>query len=162
MNQDDQKPQESEIDDIHSAVGQRMKMFLEELDKPEVAGSWQIACDRTGTTHDTYWRWKREKPEFAVRFKQVIQNQRARAVDIAINKLIVNVNKGKQQAIQYFLNNVGETEEWGKWSNVTTVGGKDDGPIPVTVVSGDYLKRLEERKREVAGASARVNNKKNE
>lgn len=76
------------------------KKFILELEKyPNIS----VACEKTGLSRQSVYRWMKEDSDFEDRVQQAIQLGIASLCDLAESKLVSNVNKGNQRAIEYLL-----------------------------------------------------------
>ena len=78
------------------------KKFLEELSKIPIVS---IACEKTGLSRQTVYRWREEDLHFRNAFDNALEMGNNSITDLAESKLISNVNNGNQRAIEFLLIN---------------------------------------------------------
>ena len=76
--------------------------FLEQLRKiPNVS----LACEKTGLSRNTVYRWCKEDTEFKELLDNALKTGVESVSDLAESKLIGHINNGNLRAIQYWLDN---------------------------------------------------------
>jgi hypothetical protein len=76
--------------------------FLEELRLVPIVS---LACEKTGISRNSVYRWRKEDPEFTREMDEVLAIGVDSVNDLAESKLINNIQKGEMQAIKYWLDN---------------------------------------------------------
>lgn len=80
---------------------QLTKKVLEELSEiPNVS----LICKKLNISRQTFYRWKKENPEFSELVEESIECGVESISDLAESKLIENIKNGKQRSIEYWLN----------------------------------------------------------
>ena len=74
--------------------------LLEQLKKTPIT---QIACERTGIGRTTYYRWRKENPNFAKRADEAIAQGEALITDMTESQLISLIKDRNFPAIQLWL-----------------------------------------------------------
>lgn len=79
----------------------RMKeLVLEQLSKSPII---EAACQKAGITRTTFYRWKKDDPEFTKAIDQALLDGRLLVNDLAENQLISAVKDRNLAAVQYWL-----------------------------------------------------------
>lgn len=63
----------------------------------------QIACEKTGVGRTTYYRWKKEDPDFAFDSEEAIQTGRSLINDMAESQLLSEIKEKNMTAIIFWL-----------------------------------------------------------
>lgn len=63
----------------------------------------QIACEKTGVGRTTYYRWKKEDPDFAFDSEEAIQTGRNLINDMAESQLLSEIKEKNMTAIIFWL-----------------------------------------------------------
>lgn len=79
----------------------KAKLIIE-LEKAPIV---QIACTRSGVARSTYYRWRKEDPEFRGRVETAMRQGRARINDMAESILVQLIKEGNLTAIIFWLKN---------------------------------------------------------
>lgn len=80
----------------------RRDEFLEQLCKiPNVS----LACEKTGLSRNTIYRWRNEDKDFKREMDAALKAGIDSVNDLAESKLISHINGGSMRAIEYWLNN---------------------------------------------------------
>jgi ACT domain-containing protein len=77
-----------------------VKLFLEELTKIPVV---QSACEKTGISRNTIYRWKKEDSDFAFNVDKAIEDGIAFVNDISESQLLNAIKNNDFSAIRYWL-----------------------------------------------------------
>lgn len=80
----------------------RSKLFLEALQTVPIV---QVACEKTGISRNTAYRWKREDPDFAQKFDEAMSNGIAFVNDMSEGQLLQLIKDRSFSAVRYWLNN---------------------------------------------------------
>ena len=78
------------------------KKFLEEIKRVPIVA---VVCEKLNLSRQTIYRWQNEDPEFKKLFDEALDNGRDAITDLAVSKLITEINKGEMRAIEYWLTN---------------------------------------------------------
>jgi hypothetical protein len=81
---------------------QNKESLIEQLRKKPVV---EVACQKIGISRMTFYRWKKDKPEFAKSADEAILEGRSLVNDLAETQLIGAVKERNLQAITYWLRN---------------------------------------------------------
>lgn len=76
--------------------------LLEEIEKTE---NVSIACEKVGLSRQSFYRWKLTDPDFAEKVNLAMEMGNMSLCDLAQSKLVTNMNKGDQRAIEFHLKN---------------------------------------------------------
>lgn len=80
----------------------KAQSFLEELRRiPNVS----LACENSGISRNTVYRWCNEDSEFKARMEEALECGVESVSDLAESKMIGQINSGNMRAIQYWLDN---------------------------------------------------------
>ncbi len=82
------------------------KTLLEELSK---TSNISIACERTGLSRQTVYRWMDEDEGFRKKVEKSIKLGIESISDLAESKLIGHIKSGSQRSIEYWLDNHKDT-----------------------------------------------------
>jgi len=74
--------------------------LLEHLRKLPIV---QIACEKAGISRATYYRWRKEDPEFAQIADEALQDGIALVSDMAESQLLTQIRDGNLGAVMYWL-----------------------------------------------------------
>jgi len=66
-------------------------------------GNIFVACAKVGINRTTPYQWEKKNKKFKKQFREAIRIGRANTCDIAEHTLMINVKKGKMEAIKYQL-----------------------------------------------------------
>ncbi len=77
------------------------KQFLEELRKVPIV---QVACEKTGVSRNTVYRWKREDREFAKQFEEALEDGIAFVNDMSESQLLQLIKEKNFSAVRFWLN----------------------------------------------------------
>jgi hypothetical protein len=77
-------------------------MFLDELRRIPVV---QVACEKTGLSRNTIYRWKREDNDFAKSFDQAVLEGIAFVNDMSESQLLQLIKEKKFSALRFWLIN---------------------------------------------------------
>jgi len=66
-------------------------------------GNVFVACAKVGIDRTTPYRWEKKNKKFKKQFREAIRIGRTNTCDIAEHTLMINVKKGKMEAMQLFL-----------------------------------------------------------
>jgi hypothetical protein len=80
-------------------ISQKVLDELSEL--PNVS----LICKKLNISRQTFYRWKKEDPDFADEIENSLTCGIESISDLAESKLIENIKGGKQRAIEYWLGN---------------------------------------------------------
>ncbi|MDR0462710.1 MAG: hypothetical protein LBG64_00615 [Pseudomonadales bacterium] len=75
-------------------------MILEGLAKNSIV---EVACQKSGVSRATYYRWLKDDPEFAAQAQEAIDKGVASVNDLAVSKLLTAIQGGNITAIQFWL-----------------------------------------------------------
>lgn len=76
------------------------KILLEQIKKIPII---QLACERTGISRSTFYRWCDDDEKFANEYKDALVNGKQLINDLAESKLISNIHNNNMQAITFWL-----------------------------------------------------------
>lgn len=79
---------------------QNKELILEQLKKVPII---EAACQKTGISRMTFYRWKKEDEKFSQNIDEALQNGRLLVNDLAENQLIGAVKNQNLSAVQYWL-----------------------------------------------------------
>ena len=79
---------------------QNKQLILEQLRKVPIV---EAACQKTGISRMTFYRWKKEDEAFGRSVDEALQNGRLLVNDLAENQLIGAVKNQNLSAVQYWL-----------------------------------------------------------
>ena len=124
--------------------------FLEQARKiPNIS----LACEKTGLSRNTIYRWRKEDPEFAKRLDEALATGVESVNDLAESKLIAHLNNGNLRAIEYWLDN--NKKKYARprpksfWEDIF----RRDSPITaikITVIDKEDPKKVEKAKQKIA------------
>ncbi len=77
------------------------KQFLEELKKVPIV---QVACEKTGVSRNTVYRWKREDKDFEKEFDKALSDGVAFVNDMSENQLLQLIKEKNFSAVRFWLN----------------------------------------------------------
>lgn len=77
-------------------------MIIQELQE---TGIVSVACKKVGLSRQSLYRWKEEDPDFSDRIDEAILMGVSSINDLSESKLVTNINKGDQRAIEFQLKN---------------------------------------------------------
>jgi hypothetical protein len=80
----------------------RKEKLIEQLRKTPVV---EVACKRQGIARATYYRWKKEDPQFAEKAELALQEGSELINDMAESKLISLIQEGNLTGIIFWLKN---------------------------------------------------------
>ncbi len=98
------------------------KILLELSEIPNVS----LICKKLSISRQTFYRWKKENPEFNKAVDESLEYGIESISDLAESKLIENIKNGKQRSIEYWLNNNKK-----KYFRPRPVINITDRPIPI-------------------------------
>ncbi len=81
---------------------QEKTLFLEQLKKTPII---QVACEKTGVSRASYYRWCKENPEFKKQSEESIMQGNLLINDLAESQLLSAIKDKNMTAIIYWLNN---------------------------------------------------------
>ena len=87
---------------VDARITKDKQKFLEILEKNPVI---HIALERSGVTKPTFYRWKTEDKEFAVKVETALDEGNSLITDIAIAQLISAIKEKNLGAIKFWLEN---------------------------------------------------------
>lgn len=87
-------------DSIQSRQEEQKALLLEHLNKTPIV---QIACEKSGVGRATYYRWRKEDPDFAVRADEALSEGRLLVNDMAESQLMSAIRDKNMTAIIYWL-----------------------------------------------------------
>ena len=64
----------------------------------------EIACNKSGVSRATYYRWKEEDPDFSQAVDKAQEEGEALIRDVAVSKIIKGINDDNLTAAMYWLN----------------------------------------------------------
>ena len=64
----------------------------------------EIACNKSGVSRATYYRWKEQDPEFSQAVDKAQEEGEALIRDVAVSKIIKGINDDNLTAAMYWLN----------------------------------------------------------
>jgi predicted DNA binding protein len=76
------------------------KQFLEELRKVPIV---QVACEKTGISRNTLYRWKRTDPEFTIAFDEALAEGEALVNDMSESQLLTLIKEKNFSALSFWL-----------------------------------------------------------
>lgn len=77
------------------------KQFLEELKKVPIV---QVACEKTGVSRNTVYRWKREDKDFEKEFEKAMADGVAFVNDMSESQLLTLIKEKNFSAVRFWLN----------------------------------------------------------
>lgn len=77
------------------------KQFLEELKKVPII---QVACEKTGVSRNTVYRWKREDKEFAKALEEALADGVNYVNDMSESQLLTLIKEKNFPAVRFWLN----------------------------------------------------------
>lgn len=77
------------------------KQFLEELKKVPIV---QVACEKTGVSRNTVYRWKREDKDFEKEFEKAMADGVAFVNDMSESQLLTLIKENNFSAVRFWLN----------------------------------------------------------
>ena len=77
------------------------KLFLEELRKVPII---QVACEKTGVSRNTVYRWKREDKEFAKAVEDALSDGVSYVNDMSESQLLTLIKEKNFPAVRFWLN----------------------------------------------------------
>ncbi len=77
------------------------KLFLEELKKVPII---QVACEKTGVSRNTVYRWKREDKEFAKALEEALSDGVSYVNDMSESQLLSLIKEKNFPAVRFWLN----------------------------------------------------------
>ena len=87
--------------DLQDRTQQNRQLMIEQLKKTPVV---QIACEKTGVSRSTYYRWREEDPKFAEDADEALAQGVALINDMAESQLLSAIRDRNISAIFYWLN----------------------------------------------------------
>jgi hypothetical protein len=78
------------------------KQFLEELSKVPII---QFACEKTGLSRQTVYRWRKEDKEFVKKMDKATEDGIAFVNDMSESQLLTMIKQGKYPAVRLWLTN---------------------------------------------------------
>lgn len=79
---------------------EKQKLFLEKYESNFALK--YVTCSQVGVNYRTVFiAWRKKYKDFADRIEEIERE----CVDKVVSKLVININKGEQRAIEYYLNN---------------------------------------------------------
>lgn len=87
---------------IEKRQGKEKGMVLEQLKKIPII---QLACEKSGVGRATYYRWRKDDPEFAKLADEALAQGTLLINDLAESKLIASVQNQNMTAIIFWLKN---------------------------------------------------------
>ena len=76
------------------------KQFLEELKKVPIV---QVACEKTGVSRNSVYRWKRDDKEFETAFDKALADGVAFVNDMSENQLLQLIKEKNFSAVRFWL-----------------------------------------------------------
>lgn len=86
---------------IEIKQSKKKETILEHLKKAPII---QLACERTGISRQTFYRWKKEDKPFADDIEEALVSGASIINDLAESKLIAAIKEGNTSSIFYWLN----------------------------------------------------------
>jgi len=77
------------------------KRFLEELKKVPIV---QVACEKSGISRNTIYRWKREDEEFSKQMDEAIKDGEDFVNDMSESQLLQLIKEKSFSAVRFWLN----------------------------------------------------------
>jgi len=87
---------------ITSRIEQDKKILLDQLAKTPII---QMACEKSGTSRTTYYRWKNEDAEFAKNAEIAVKEGQMLMSDMAESQLLAAIRDRNLTAIIFWLKN---------------------------------------------------------
>lgn len=87
---------------VNARIKKDKEKFLEILEKSPVV---QIACERSGVSKATFYRWKDTDKEFTSKVEAALHEGNSLISDIAIAQLITAIKTNNLGAIKFWLTN---------------------------------------------------------
>ncbi len=97
-NSEPKQPQEI----IQTRIAKDKEILLDQLKKTPIIA---LACEKTGTSRATFYRWKAEDPEFSLAADAAISEGSQLINDLAESQLINAIHDGNLGAIVFWLRN---------------------------------------------------------
>lgn len=85
---------------IDARKAREQAMLLEQLRKVPIV---QFACEKTGIGRATYYRWRKEDPEFAKMSDEALEEGTFLVSDMAESQLLTAIRDGNLGAVMYWL-----------------------------------------------------------
>lgn len=85
---------------IHDRQEEQKQLLLEHLTKTPIV---QIACEKSGMSRATYYRWRKDDPEFAREADASLKEGRLLVNDMAESQLMSAIRDKNMTAIIYWL-----------------------------------------------------------
>jgi predicted DNA-binding transcriptional regulator AlpA len=103
--------------------------FLEKF--KETKGIISSACDAVGISRMTFYRWKKDDPEFADKCNEIEEA----SIDYVESKLIENIDQNKTSEILFYLKTKGKNRGYVERQEIQTDGFPDK--IQIEVISNE-------------------------
>lgn len=87
---------------VNARIKKEKDKFLEIIKKNPVI---QVACERSGVSKATFYRWKADDKEFCDKADTAMSEGKELVSDIAISQLISAIKDKNMHAIRYWLSN---------------------------------------------------------
>ena len=126
---EDELPQEGKA----FRISGRQKKMLEALFAN--AGNVSVAARACGVGRTTHYLWLENNPKYTAKVLEIGEE----LVDLAESKLLVNIDRGDQKAIQYYLDSKAKDRGYGQTKRVE-VSGPEGSAIQHEDVSDKVLK----------------------
>lgn len=97
----------------------------------ESKGIISTACDAAGITRMTFYRWKKEDPEFA----SLVSEIEEASIDYVESKLIENIDNNKTSEILFYLKTKGKNRGYVERQEIQTDGFPEK--IEIEVISNE-------------------------
>ena len=85
---------------VEARKGEEQALLLEQLKKLPIVSA---ACEKTGISRPTYYRWRQEDPEFAKAADESIEHGTLLVNDMAEGQLLTAIRNGNLGAVMYWL-----------------------------------------------------------
>jgi hypothetical protein len=76
------------------------KQFFEELRKVPIV---QVACEKTGVSRNSIYRWKKEDSEFSIKMEEALKEGVAFVNDMSESQLLTMIKEKNWSAISFWL-----------------------------------------------------------
>lgn len=89
-----------ELTTTENRISKNKNLLIEQLRKIPIV---QIACEKSNVSRASFYRWRKEDPEFERLTNEAIENGVSLISDLAESQLISNIKNGNLGAITYWL-----------------------------------------------------------
>ena len=113
-------------DTVEKRIAKSKKNFLVAFEN--TAANISAACKAVGISRETYYQWYDKDKDFAAKCDEIRQS----LIDAAETQLMINVRKGKEASLFFFLCNRAPD----RWKNIQRIehSGKIDAPPSTNII----------------------------